>query len=555
MSNTDVLSDLFACIDPSENVANESKKNRLSDKERCRYSLVEFVRVYLSDGAAGEALDDLCDFHYDIASRLEEIVLRRKDEKTNTCFVSPRGHGKSFWTSFAFPLWCIAYGHTRNILIVTSEGSLGRQFILDIRQFIEDNEKFIEDFGELKGDKIWNADKIACKNKICVSTKGSEMATRGVKIFGVRPTVIIGDDILSEKNSSNAEQREKLYNWYTKVLVPSGSKNCSVFIIGTILNDACLIYRMLTDVQFSDYYTKKYQAVIEFSDHPLWDEWTAIRNDLENPNRIEDADALYFTNKEVMLEGTKVLWDRYKDSYLHMMKEKQRIGDDAWATEMMNDGLLEESREFKEEWLTRNFYTHDEMPEIVDVWIGVDAAAKSNRKSDDSAIVVVGRGKNNYFYILETFARKVSTPVLIDQMLLYAMQYFSVLRGVKTEDVVFQILLKDLMEKIAVERQIYLPFDPIKPPQNRDKQMKLRSLVMPIRNNYFRFSADDKKLLNELRRFPKGASDNLLDALWLAMAGVLGNGGISTFSFTAVSTTPKKKNRERSLWDAMKSRR
>lgn len=549
--DNDILSELFAGTDGVGDKL--TKEQSTNNKERCRYSLVEFVKCYLSNGEAGEVLDELCTFHYDIATRLEDIVLNRKSEKTNTCYVSPRGHGKSFWTSFAFPIWCIAYSHVKNILIVTSEGSLGRQFILDIRQFLEDSEQFIEDFGNLKGDTIWNADKIACKNKVCISTKGSEMATRGVKIFGIRPQVIICDDILSEKNSSNAEQREKLYNWYTKVLVPSGSKHCSVFCIGTILNDACLIYKMLTDTQFSDYYTKKYQAVIEYSDSPLWDEWTAMRNDLENPNRITDADAFFYRNKEEMNAGTKVLWDRYEDSYLFMMKEKQRIGDEAWATEMQNDGLLEESREFKEDWLTRNFYTHETMPEITDVWIGVDAAAKSNRKSDDSAIVVVGKGTNNYFYILETYARKVPTEILIDQMLLYAMQYFSVLRAVRTEDVVFQILLKDLMEKIAVERSIYLPFDPIKPPQNKDKAMKLRGLVMPIRNNYIKFSADDKKLLNELRRFPKGSSDNLLDALWLAMVGVLGNGGTPNFSFTSISSAPKEKLK--TLWNAMKKRR
>lgn len=530
-----VLDDLFKGVTAEEKELTEEQK--ASDVERCRYSLVEFVRVYLSDGAAGEPLDDLCDFHYDIASRLEDIVLRKKEEKTNTCFVSPRGHGKSFWTSFAFPLWCIAYKHTKNILIVTSEGSLGRQFIIDIRQFIEDNEKFIEDFGNLQGDVIWKTDKIACANKICVSTKGSEMATRGVKIFGIRPTVIICDDILSEKNSSNSEQRQKLFDWYTKVLIPSGSKYCSVFVIGTILNDACLLYKMLTDPQFAHYYTKKYQAVISFSDSPLWDTWSDIKNDLENPNRGEDADTFYYQNKNEMLRGTKVLWDRYSDTYLILMKEKEGLGDEAWATEMMNDGLLEESREIKEEWIVRNFYEPEDLPDITDVYIGIDAAVTTNKKSDDSAIIVLGKGKNNYLYLLEAFSRKVPTDILIDQMILYAVQYLDVLRAVRTEDVVFQILLKDLMEKKATEQGLYLPFDPIRPPQSRDKHFKLRSLIMPIRNNYLKFSRDHKKIIEEMRRFPKGASDNLLDALWLALHGVLGNtGGGASFSFGSIQT-------------------
>lgn len=510
----------------------------MSDKERCRNSLVEFVKTYLSDGQ----LDEFCEFHYAISARLEDIVLHHKKKKTHTCFASPRGSGKSFWTSFAFPLWCIAYGHTKNILIVTSEGSLGRQFIIDIRQFIEDNERFIKDFGDLRGNVIWTTDKIACRNKVCVSTKGSEMATRGVKIFGIRPTVIICDDILSESNSSSSDQRDKLYDWYNKVLMPCGEKYCSVFVIGTILSDACLLYKMLTDPQFSDYYTKKYQAVIEDSDSPMWDKWIDIRNDLANPNRSDDADKFYFGHRKEMLKGTKVLWDRYADSYLELMKEKQRIGIEAWATEYMNDGLLEESREFKEEWITRNFYTPDELPEITDVYIGLDAAATASRRSDDSAIAVVGRGEDTKLYVLETFSRKVSTDTLVDQLLLYGMQYYSKIRRIAIEDVVFQILIKDIAEKKALDSGLYLPFDGIKVPTNQKKELKLRSLVIPIRNGYFKFRKDQRRLFEELRRFPKGASDNVLDALWISTVGVIGGSMIKTVSFTSIPTNNPQKS-------------
>ncbi len=535
MSN--ILDEIFSQQDEA---AEQSQEVLNSDIERCRYSLVEFVKTYLSD-TGGESLDELCSFHYDIAERLQQMVLTDKKKKTNTCFLSPRGHGKSFWTSYAFPLWCIAYKHTKNILIVTNEGSLGRQFIIDLMQFIEDNEKFLSDFGELMGDKIWTRDKIACKNGVCVSTKGSEAATRGVKIFGVRPTVIICDDILSESNSSNDDQRQKLYEWYNKVLLPSGGKYCSVFVIGTVLNDACLLYKMMTDAQFSDYHTKKYQAVISYSDSPLWDEWLKIRNELSNPDRIKDSDAFYHSNKEEMLKGTEVLWDRYEDTYYELMKEKLKIGDDAWATEYMNDGLLEESRAFKEEWLKNNMYDIKDLPDITDVWIGIDAAIKAKKTSDNSAIVVVGKGSDGYLYVLEEFARKIPVDELIETILLYCIQYLDLLRSVRTEDVVFQILLKELIERKAKERNLYLPFEPIKPPKDRDKFMKLGSLILPIKNGYFKFRKGDTKLLNELRRFPKGATDDVMDAFWLATCNIIaGNGSTTSLSFDSIERKRSK---------------
>ena len=529
--NIDILAELFSGV--KDNTSTITDEQRQSDKERCRYSLVEFVKTYMNDGS-GEELDDLCDFHYEISGRLEDIVLNRKHESTESCYLSPRGHGKSFWTSLAFPLWCIAYKHTRNILIVTNEASLGRQFIIDIRQFLEDNEKFREDFGAMEGDVIWNSEKLACSNGVYVSCKGSGASTRGVKIYNVRPTVIICDDILNEENSGNPEQRKKLYDWYTKVLYKCGGKYCSIFVIGTLLNDACLLARMFDDEQFSDYYTKKYQAVIEFSDSDLWNTWTTMRTNLSNPNRTKDADDFYFANKEEMLKGTEVLWDRYEDTYLHLMKEKQKLGDEAWATEMMNDGLLEESREFKEEWIKNNLYSIEDLPEITDVYIGVDAAATAHRTSDDAAIVVVGKGVDQYFYLLDVFAKKINVDGLSDQMVLFGTQYYSKIRSIRIEDVVFQILVKDIMERRALDSGLYLPFEGVKVVGYGKKQTKLRSLCIPVRSGWFKFRKDQRRILEEMRRFPKGKSDNCLDALWIATVGIIAGGGPS-FSFGSIS--------------------
>ena len=512
-----------------------------SDIERCRFSLLEFTKTYIWNHER-EDWNNLSEFHFDIAQKLENTVLKDKNIATNTLEVSPRGHQKSFWADFAFPIWCIAYNHTENILVVSSEGSLGRQIINDVRQFIEMDEKFNEDFGNLVGTKIWTSDKIVCSNGACLSSKGAGAATRGVKINGIRPTVIICDDILSEQNSNTAEQRLKIENWYNSVLVPVGEPHCSIFVIGTIINDACLLYKMLTEVQYSDYITKKYQAVIKYSDSELWQEWDDIRSDLENKNRTVDSDNFYKENKAEMIKGTEVLWNRFGDEmYYWLMKKKASMTDDAWATEYMNDGLLEESREIKEEWLLRSLYKIEELPQITDVFIGFDAAATAKRKSDDSAIVVIGKGADNYYYVLEAWAKKKPIDEVIDQLIIYVIQYYDILRYVRVEDVVFQILLKDLIERKGMDQGIYIPVDPIKPPQNRDKAFKLRSLIIPIRNGWIKMLLEHKKLLDEMRRFPKGSSDNLLDALWDATNGIWGgskNG--ASFGFGGIDMHKKK---------------
>ena len=117
----------------------EEKVDVSSDKERCRNNFMEFVRTYLWNEAQ-EEWGRLSEFHYDIAGRLQSLVLDHKSEKTHTCYVSNRGSAKSFWASYAFPIWCIAYKHTKNILLVTSTGPLGKSFLRDITTFFENDE-------------------------------------------------------------------------------------------------------------------------------------------------------------------------------------------------------------------------------------------------------------------------------------------------------------------------------------------------------------------------------------------------------------------------------
>jgi hypothetical protein len=64
--------------------------------------------------------------------------------------------------------------------------------------------------------------------------------------------------------------------------------------------------------------------------------------------------------------------------------------------------------------------------------------------------------------------------------------------------------------------------------------MKLRSLIIPIRNGWIKFyEKDQKKLMNEMRRFPKAASDNLFDSLWMAMQGTSAK-ALEQFAFGSI---------------------
>ena len=62
------MNDLLGMI-LNESVDGNVSVESMSDKERCKNSLLEFTRTYLWDNDK-EDWSTLCDFHYDIAHRL-----------------------------------------------------------------------------------------------------------------------------------------------------------------------------------------------------------------------------------------------------------------------------------------------------------------------------------------------------------------------------------------------------------------------------------------------------------------------------------------------------
>ncbi|RMF76376.1 MAG: hypothetical protein D6744_12395, partial [Planctomycetota bacterium] len=83
------------------------------------------------------------EFHRELMASLVEPRRRL------IALVAPRGHAKSTCAALAYPLWCACTGHRRNVVIITHEASLARQFVQDIRTELETNERILAEYGAL----------------------------------------------------------------------------------------------------------------------------------------------------------------------------------------------------------------------------------------------------------------------------------------------------------------------------------------------------------------------------------------------------------------------
>ena len=472
----------------------------------CGTDLALFARTFFPTVFTSE----FCSFHKEVFHALEEQTLKFKDKKYYFVRAAPRGHGKSQIISFLYPLWCICYGYAKNILIVSDTAEQAAQFIMAIKDELEENELLVETYGNKQGNSIWAQSKIITRDKIQVVGKGAGQKLRGIKYRQFRPDKIIVDDLENDENVETDAQRMKLLNWFQKALLPCGSNDEKVFYIGTILNYESLLNKVLTYPEYAMWDRKKYQAVIQFSKSPLWDKWEKIMRNEKDENAATKAERFYVVHKHAMLKGTELLWEqKCKDHYRDLMIMRL-MNPEAFDSEEQNDPISESQRDFKEDW----FQYWAELPTITSVYIGVDPSLAKKTKSDTSAIVAVGKGDDNILYVLNASIARRKPDKIIDDLIGMCVMYRKKLVKVGIEAVQFQAFFAQECAKRAIAMNMPLPIEGIN--NTLEKELRLKGLIPFVKNGTLRFHPSQTRLLNEMRRFPKGADDGM-DALKFAI--------------------------------------
>lgn len=481
---------------------------QISDEliEKCKNDIELFCKTFFPKIFTGE----FCSFHKEVFQSLQEYIVNHNDEKLNYVRAAPRGHGKSQIISFGLPLWAVCFGYAKNILIVSDSAEQASQFIMAIRDELEENEKLREAFGDLTDTKTWANAKIQTANKIQVVAKGAGQKLRGIKYRHYRPDIIIVDDLENDESVETEAQRQKLLNWFHKALIPCGSTTEKIFYIGTVLNYESLLNKLLTAPEYGMWDRKRYQAVYKFSDSELWEEWENIlkSDTIENPDTV--AKQFFAEHREEMLEGTEVLWAGKQKNYYYDLMLLRFMNPEAFDSEYMNDPVSERQREFKEEW----FKYWEDLPEIKQIYIGVDPSLAKKNKADMSAITVLGKGTDNFLYVMKCDIQRRKPDRIIDDLISECITYKDKLAKVAIEAIQFQYFFAQECGRRALAHNIAIPIEPIT--SIMDKELRIKGLIPFIKNGYLKFHISQKRLLDELRRFPKGSDDGM-DSLKFAV--------------------------------------
>ncbi len=278
---------------------------------------------------------------------------------------APRGHSKSTSISLAYTLAALCFGFRDYALVVSSIEGLAIELVQTIRAELVENEALIESFNIHGLSKDNEADIIGYigNRRFRVLAKGGEQKLRGIKWGTKRPDLIIVDDIEDDEQVRSADRREKLRKWFLQALIPAGSDNCLVRVVGTVLHLDSLLNRLLKSRNWKSHCFSAHKGFDDFSEI-LW------------PEKYGE-------------ERLRAIRDAFVDE-----------GDSGgYSQEYLNKPIAEGNEFFKLDRFQP--MEEEDFDQPMDFYVGVDLAISTRDHANKSSFVVGGIDPNNMLNIID----------------------------------------------------------------------------------------------------------------------------------------------------------
>ncbi|MDD4564239.1 MAG: phage terminase large subunit [Eubacteriales bacterium] len=446
-------------------------------------------------------------FHRELFSELKYML---SNSGLINAFGLPREHGKSTINSFLFPLYSTLYGKSQFTLIISATEQIALPFLDMIKDELETNQLLIEDFGITKGNR-WNNNEIWIRGKAgldaCIMIRGIDGSLRGIHFKQFRPTLVLLDDLLKDDTAKSESKREQVKSTFTDVVIPIGTRDTNILIVGTILNEEDLMADLLKG-KVAGVRSIRKSAVIKWAERDdLWAEWQIKYNNLQDLDRIQTARSFYLGHEDEMLQGTEILWSEYLD-YYYLQCKRLSMGERSFQKELQNDPRS------TDDYIFQDIQYWDKLPDFeeLEVVMYVDPAIKAGKNNDFSAITILGQHrKTKQKYIIDGSIHKV-LPDDLFQIAIDKLNQYPVGK-IGFEVTQAQSYMKQKFEERLWDNQIYTPVDSVISKGN--KHERIISLEPEVKNAHILFNSGNIRYNNQVKDYNKGAKfDDAPDSLY-----------------------------------------
>lgn len=311
---------------------------------------------------------------YDTAEFQKDIfALTESETVKNTVIVAFRGSGKSTIMNMSLPIWSIlGKRQCKYVVIVGFTQEQAKRHLKNIKQELQNNELLKKDLGPFKEiENEWSSYTLEIPNfGARITAVSIDQSIRGTRHGAHRPDLIICDDVEDLNSVKTLEGRDKVDDAITSEIIPAGTPNTRLVVIGNLLHEDSFIMRLKGRIE-----RKEFSG--EFRAFPLLD------------------------------EKDKCLWPGKFPNGESIKNEKKRIGkESSWQREYMLNIVTSTDRIIFPEWI----HKYPELPEksrrknkFRKLFTGIDLAISQHERADCTAMVtaqVHGYGEEMIVYVL-----------------------------------------------------------------------------------------------------------------------------------------------------------
>lgn len=395
------------------------------------------------------------DFHREL---INLIRFRR------VAIAAPRGFAKTTYFSVFYPLFRALTTPGVSILITSATATLAETLLLKIRNELENNTMLIEHFGYQNKKGKWASDAIHLDNGSVIMAKGSVK----YQIRGDRLDIVIADDLETDELVASKERLIEFNKWFWTTLIGTVKPSGQLICIGTLLHPDSFLSELVTQGR-KGWTTRIYRAEVGEG------------------------------------EAVKSLWP--EEWPLKKLKEyEMEVGTYAYQQEKMNSPLADEQRTFKEGW----FKFFEKEPQGCVYFTTVDPAIDIENPNDYTAIVTCAVDSDKNIYVVETLNKRMLPKETIDAI--FDVYHRWSPQTIAIEEVGFQKMLRYEVEEERRRRKVYPVIAPLKS-GGRRKDMRIQALQPWFENGKIHIKKSQDILYTQLKRFPGGRHDDVIDAL------------------------------------------
>ena len=433
---------------------------------------------------------------------------------------APRRHAKTTALTVGYGLATLLFRERRYMLIVSDTVGQAEQFLGEFRQALTTNQNLIELFdlklnekGEVQFKKD-SLDDIVVEFKdghtFRVQAKGAEQKLRGLIWNGIRPDIILCDDIENDELVMNKERRVKFQRWFYGALLPCMSKTGVIRVFGTILHMDSLLESFMPERQTRGNSRQKIaENHLHETDLKVWSSykalpWKSVRYRAHNR------------------DFSQILWpENYNEEYF-----TERYDDfaaqgitDVYSQEFLNTPLDEANTYFSR----RDFQKRGDSDrgKALHYYITADLAISQETRADYSVFLVAGMDENRVLHVVNVIRERLDAREIVDLVLHLQNTYEPEAFGIEDMQVSKSIgpfLREEMLRTNIFPNLVLLKHN------GKDKIFRARSIQARMRAGGVRFEKDSdwyNEFEDECMKFPRDRHDDQVDAF--AYMGLLLN--------------------------------